>query len=151
LCHEKRVSYHSHSQSHRRDSLPPPIIIRLTPSAAMVDSIDREAYEHYGKWIHSFLGMPESHLFDTTIIDMYMLEVLLTADLAPRSKTGLSREQYKAVKQQVIFTVHYLCLHCPYLSSALKHASSGFSRFRKRTRPPSTTMPWTIWPALVVS
>jgi len=31
-----------------------------------------------------------------------------------------------------------------------KLASSGFSKFRKRNRPPSSTMPWTIWPSLVL-
>jgi hypothetical protein len=37
-----------------------------------------------------------------------------------------------------------------YTALILETVSSGFSKFPNSMRPPCTTMPWTIWPALVV-
>lgn len=37
-----------------------------------------------------------------------------------------------------------------YIALILDTVSSGFSEFPNSMRPPCTTMPWTIWPALVV-
>lgn len=37
-----------------------------------------------------------------------------------------------------------------YITLILNTVSSGFSEFPNSMRPPCTTMPWTIWPALVV-
>jgi len=37
-----------------------------------------------------------------------------------------------------------------YTAPILDTVSSGFSEFPNSMRPPCTTMPWTIWPALVV-
>jgi hypothetical protein len=37
-----------------------------------------------------------------------------------------------------------------YITLILNTISSGFSEFPNSMRPPCTTMPWTIWPALVV-
>jgi hypothetical protein len=37
-----------------------------------------------------------------------------------------------------------------YINLVLNPVSSGFSEFPNSMRPPCTTMPWTIWPALVV-
>ena len=48
--------------------------------------------------------------------------------------------------QQYVFRCIILLIQ----GTAPKFASSGFSKFRKRNRPPSSTMPWTIWPSLVV-
>lgn len=45
---------------------------------------------------------------------------------------------------------HVLHLNLIALSFVSKLASSGISKLLKTTKPPSTTMPWTIWPALVV-
>ncbi len=37
-----------------------------------------------------------------------------------------------------------------YITLILDTVSSGFSEFPNSMRPPCTTMPWTIWPALVL-
>ena len=37
-----------------------------------------------------------------------------------------------------------------YVTLVVKMIFSGFSEFPNSMRPPCTTMPWTIWPALVV-
>lgn len=37
-----------------------------------------------------------------------------------------------------------------YITLVLNEVYSGFSEFPNSMRPPCTTMPWTIWPALVV-
>ena len=48
------------------------------------------------------------------------------------------------------FSIRYIHIIRIIQDTVPKLAASGFSKFRKRNRPPSSTMPWTIWPSLVV-